>query len=461
MQKPLPEYRNFNMDALINKDLRHVWHPYTRMKKGEKLPPLVIERAKGIKLYDRDGKFYYDTISSWWCNVHGHNHPRIKAAIRRQLNRLDHVLFAGITHEPAVRLAEKLVAIAPRGLSRVFFSDNGSTAVEVALKMSFQHWQQTGRPEKKKFIRLENAYHGDTVGAMSVSGVGKFNRLFSPLFFPAFRVPSPYCYRCPIKKSPPDCGLACAGPLEELLQKKSTVIAALILEPMLQAAGGMIVHPAAYLKQAALLCRRYGVHLILDEVATGFGRTGRMFACEHAGIRPDFLCLAKGITGGCLPLGATLTTERIFRSFYSGEGSDRTFYHGHTYTANPLACAAALASLEIFRQERTLARVKKLIPVFHAGMEGMRELPLVGDVRCLGMVGALELVKDKRTKQPFAEREEIGRRVYREGLKRNLLLRPLGNAIYLFLPLSIKTAELKDVVRRTREVVEKVEKEVK
>ncbi len=287
------------MDNWIKRDLKLLWHPYTQMKDCHTLPPILIDKARGIKLYDNKGNFYYDTISSWWCNVHGHNHPGIKKAINKQLNSLEHVLFAGFTHKPAILLAERLISITPQNLTRVFFSDNGSTSVETALKMSFQYWQNAGRKSrqmrgKKKFISLDYAYHGDTIGAMSVSGVDLFNKVFSPLFFSSFKVPSPYCYRCPMGKDRPSCNLECTGPLERLLRKRNSEIAAVILEPLVLAAGGMIVYPVEYLKKVERLTRRYNVHLILDEVATGFGRTGKMFACEYAGVKPDFMCLSKG-----------------------------------------------------------------------------------------------------------------------------------------------------------------------
>ena len=485
------------MNEWVERDLKHNWHPYTQMKDCRRLPPLLIERARGLKLYDADGRWYYDTIASWWCNVHGHNHPRIREAVRRQVGAVDHVLFAGFTHKPAILLAEKLTAIAPRGLTRVFFSDNGSTAVEVALKMSFQYWQNVGRGGKREFIALDHGYHGDTIGAMSVSGPSLFNERFASLLFPAHKVPSPYCYRCPMCKaeavaahggrgrvaagrsitalpapprfspgrpatttekcaSPPACAFACLGPLEAVLKKRANKIAAIILEPLVMAAGGMIIYPPAYLRRVAELAREHGVHLILDEVATGFGRTGTMFACEQARVRPDFLCLSKGLTSGYLPLGATLTTAEVYRAFYADYAERKTFYHGHTYTANPIACAAALASLRVFEEEGTLARVRGLLPAFHAGMERFRSLPLVGDVRYLGLIGAVELVKDRATKEPFGLRERIGLAIYREGLKRGLVLRPLGHIIYLFLPLCVKERELDTILAATYDVVQAV-----
>jgi len=442
------------MNNWLKKDLKYNWHPYTQMKDCRKTPPILIERARGIKLYDRDGKFYYDTISSWWCNVHGHNHPKIKKAIRNQLESLDHVMFAGFTHKPVILFAEKLIKIAPKNLTRAFFSDNGSTAVEVALKMSFQYWQNIGRKGKNRFVSLDYGYHGDTIGAMSVSGVDLFNERFTPLFFKSFRVPSPYCYRCPMGKERATCQIDCIKPLEKLLKRKSETISAIILEPMVLGAGGIIIYPKGYLEKAGKLAKRFAVHLILDEVATGFGRTGKMFAVEYAGnIAPDFLCLSKGLTGGYLPLAATLTTDRIYRAFYADYGKKKTFFHGHTYTANPISCSAALASLEIFEKEKTLKKAAKTIALFHQGMEKFRGLERVGDVRYLGLIGAIELVKDKRTKQSFSFKERIGLKVYKKGLERNLILRPLGNIIYLFLPLCIKRNELEDILGRTYSII--------
>jgi len=441
------------MDKWIKKDLKYIWHPYTQMKDCQKFPPILIEKAKGIKLYDNKGNCYYDTISSWWCNIHGHSHPKINKAIKRQLNSFEHVLFAGFTHKPAIELAEKLVAITPKGLTKVFFSDNGSTAVEVALKMSFQYWQNIGKKKKTKFLSLDSGYHGDTIGAMSVSGVDLFNKVFSPLFFKSFKAPSPYCYRCPVGRDKSTCNIECANSLEAILKKKSKEIAALILEPLVMAAGGMIIYPSNYLKKAAWLAKKYNIHLILDEVASGFGRTGKMFACEHAKVKPDFICLSKGITSGYLPFAATLTTGKIYSAFYADYQKRKTFYHGHTYTANPISCAAALASLKVYKQENTLVNINKLIPVFHKRLETFRDLPLVGDVRSIGMIGAIELVKNKRTKKPFSLKERIGLKVYKKGLEEGLILRPLGSIVYLYLPLSITASQLDTVLNKTFKVL--------
>ncbi|MCQ9207161.1 MAG: adenosylmethionine--8-amino-7-oxononanoate transaminase [Omnitrophica bacterium] len=433
----------------IKRDLKHNWHPYTQMKDCGEFPPILIEKARGVKLFDNKGNFYYDTISSWWCNVHGHNHPRIKKAIKIQLDRLEHVLFAGFTHKGVILLAEKLVSIAPKNLTRVFFSDNGSTAVETALKMSFQYWKNIGKKKKTKFVSFEDGYHGDTVGAMSVGGVDPFNKIFSPLVFSSFKAASPYCYRCPEGKEKTTCNIECIKSLEAILKAGHRGIAAVILEPMIMAAGGMIIYPAEYLKKAAALAKKYNVHLILDEVATGFGRTGKMFASEHARVEPDFMCLSKGLTAGYLPMGATLTTEKVYQAFYADYGKGKTFFHGHTFTANPIAASAALASLAVFKEENTLRKIKTLMPIFHKGLAKLKNLSIVGDVRCIGMIGAVELVKNKQTRKPFGLNERIGLKIYKEGLKRNIILRPLGNVIYLYLPLCIKEYELKFILAQT------------
>ncbi len=448
------------MTNWLKKDLKYNWHPYTQTKDHKSFPPVLIEKAKGIKLYDNKGNFYYDTISSWWCNIHGHNHPKIKKAIHNELSRLDHVLFAGFTHKKAILLAEKLISITPKNLKRVFFSDNGSTAVETAVKMSFQYWHNKGYKDKTKFVSLDSGYHGDTIGAMSLSGVSLFNSIFKPLLFKGFTVPAPYCYRCPGSKKYPRCKIECAQFLENVLKKNHNKIAAIILEPMVMAAGGMIIYPKEYLKKAATLAKKYNIHMIVDEVATGFGRTGKMFAIEHACISPDFMCLSKGLTAGYLPMAATLTTEKIYSSFYGDDDKKKTFFHGHTFTANPVAAAAALASIDIFKKESTFKKIKKLIPVFHKSLEKFKTLPLVGDVRYLGMIGAIELVKDKNTKEPFNVRKETGLEVYKESLKRKIILRPLGNVIYLYLPLSINLKEIKFVLNETFQLIRDIKSRI-
>jgi adenosylmethionine-8-amino-7-oxononanoate aminotransferase len=441
------------MNEWLKKDLEYNWHPYTQMSLLAQEPPLLIERALGIKLYDADGRWYYDTISSWWSNVHGHGQPRIRDAVARQMSQLDHVLFASVTHRPAIELAERLVHLAPRGLRRVFYSDNGSTAVEVALKMSLQYWKNAGLHGKTKFVGLERGYHGDTIGCMSVSGVERFHAAFAPVLCDVFRVPTPYCYRCPVGLERPSCNTECTQFLEDVLAAHAGEIAAVILEPLLLAAGGMITYPAQYLSRAAQLAAEHGVHLIVDEVATGFGRTGTMFACEQAGVSPDFLCLSKGITSGTLPFAATLTTAEVYNAFLGSAQSDRTFYHGHTYTANPVGCAAALASLDLFEENRTLEHARELSALLIAETAGLRSSPHVGDVRCIGTVAGFELVNDKVTRAPLDCVPGVLAGIRAEGLKRQIILRPLANVVYLFLPLCTSTDELRDIVRRLEETI--------
>jgi adenosylmethionine-8-amino-7-oxononanoate aminotransferase len=438
------------MTDLIQKDLTYNWHPYTQMSMQQANPPLLIEKARGIKLYDASGQWYYDTISSWWCNIHGHLHPRIVNAIKQQLNTLDHTLFAGITHKTAIDLSERLVQIAPDGLQRVFYSDDGSTAVEVALKMSLQYWRNSGHPEKSKFVSFDRAYHGDTVGCMSVSGESAFTNAFTPLMFTGYKVPSPYCYRCPMGQKKDECATECVSLLEDVLRGHADTIAAVILEPLILCAGGMLIYPAAYLAAAARLSKKYHVHLILDEVAVGFGRTGTMFACEQAGVCPDFLCLSKGLTSGMLPLAATLTTQDIFTAFLGPSGSEKTFYHGHTYTANPIGCSAALASLDIFAEEGTLSHVQEISQKLRKGIDMFNDHPLIGDIRTIGTVAAFELVKNKKTKEPLPGHDNVIRKIYSRGLENNVILRPIGNVIYLFLPLITTLEELKDIILKTQ-----------
>ena len=457
---------------LQQKDRNFVWHPYTQMKDFEQRDLLLVDRAEGIYLYDHKGKRYYDTISSWWCVMHGHNHPLIKEAVKRQLDRLEQVHFAATTHEGAIRLAEYLVSITPPALSKVFFSDNGSTANEVALKMSFQYRIIHGDRQRQKFISLERGYHGDTIGTISLGGVPAFEGPFKPLTFDSFRIPAPYCYRCPMGCDAPDksswdqasegpfstlnCSLECLDPLSKLLSEQGGSITAMILEPLLMGAGGIIVYPAEYIRKAAKLCREHGVHLIFDEVATGFGRTGTMFALEQADVVPDFLCLSKGLTGGYLPLAATVTTDEIYNAFYADYSEGKTFFHGHTFTANPLGCAAALGSAQVFREEDVLSRLPSRILALQRGKKVMADLPHVGDVRGMGMAAAFELVRDKNTKEPFDPDMRIGWQVYLQGLENGLILRPLGDVTYLFPPLCTEPDAMEDILQRTETTLRQV-----
>lgn len=442
-----------DMSLLQEKDRRYLWHPYTQMKDYAGRDLLLIDRAEGIRLIDEQGRSYYDTISSWWCIVHGHNHPAIKAAIARQLERVEQVLLAGTSHEAAILLAEKLVAMTPDNLAKVFYSDNGSTACEIAIKMSLQYWQHVGQPQRKELVALERGYHGDTIGTMSLGGVPEFHGVFADLLFDSHRLPSPYCYRCPMGLAQESCDCQCLDSFAELLASRGERIAALIVEPLIQAAGGMVIYPAKHLQKAAALCKEYGVHLVLDEVATGFGRTGTMFAMEQAGVSPDFLCLSKGLTGGCLPMAATLTTEEVYQAFYGDYSEGRTFFHGHTFTGNPVAAAAALGCMQVFAEERTMARLPEKISHLHHRMARFAELPWVGDLRQLGMISAMELVKDRQSKQAYEFGERVGWQIYLAGLEEGLLLRPIGNVIYLWLPLATTVTEIDDICERAWRVL--------
>jgi adenosylmethionine---8-amino-7-oxononanoate aminotransferase len=417
---------------LNERDGAHVWHPYTQMLTQAPLLPIV--RGEGVYLYTEDGRKILDGISSWWVNIHGHSHPKLNAALAAQAQQIEHVIFAGCTHRPAVELAERLVEVMPPGLNRVFYSDNGSTAVEAAIKMAIQYWRNRGEPQRSGLITLHHAYHGDTVGAMSASEDSVFTRAFTSLLFPVARADAPYCYRCPLGLKRATCRIDCLGDLEQRLAEHGERTAAVLIEPMLQAAGGMIVWPAEFLGGVRRLCDRHGVLLIADEVLTGFGRTGRMFACEHAQVTPDILCLSKALTAGYLPLGVTAATDAIYQAFLSMDRG-QAFFHGHSYTANPLACAVAIASLELFHESDVLGRVGRLEQQLRAGLEPLRALPCVGEVRVIGGIGVVELAGDS------GYLADIGTRLGAAFLERDLLLRPLGNIVYFMPPYAITDAE--------------------
>lgn len=429
-------------EQLQNWDKQYLWHPFTQMQDYVKETPLIIEEGSGIFLKDVDGKEYIDGISSMWCNLHGHRKKEIGDAIKRQLDKIAHTTLLGPSNIPAIELARKLAEIAPEGLTKVFYSDNGSTANEVALKMAFQYWQHKGFKDKTQFVALQYGYHGDTIGTMSVGGIELFHGAFQPLYFKAHFTPSPYCYRCPQGRQIKDCSLACLEKLEDILKERAECIAAMIMEPLVQGAGGMIIHPANYLSGARTLCKKYNVLLILDEVLTGFGRTGQMFACLHENVVPDILALSKGINGGYMPLAATLATEEIYNAFLGEYAHLKTFFHGHTYTGNPLGCAAALASLELFEKEHILENLEPKINHLRARLKHFESLEHVGDVRQCGLIAAIELVRDKATKEPYPWEERLGIKVCLEARKHGLLMRPLGHVIVIMPPLIIKIDEL-------------------
>jgi adenosylmethionine---8-amino-7-oxononanoate aminotransferase len=414
---------------LVAADRAHLWHPFTQQRGWAEEDPLIVERAEGTHLIDVHGRRYIDGVSSLWCNVHGHAHPRIDAAVRAQLDSVSHSTLLGLSHRPAIELARRLVEIAPPGLTRVFYSDSGSTATEIALKMAFQYWRQRGE-QRDRFVALGMAYHGDTVGSVSVGGIALFHSMYYPLLFDT------------LKAEPGD-----LAAMEALLRDHAGQVAAVIMEPLVQGAAGMLVHPEGYLRGVRELCDRYGVLLILDEVATGFGRTGRMFACEHEHVAPDLMCVAKGITGGYLPLAATLATERIYEGFLGEFEEFRTFFHGHTYTGNPLACAAALASLDVFREERTLETLQPKIDLLWSLLQPLAAHPAVREVRRVGFMVGIELEE-----QPLTAR--MGHRVTLEARRRGAIIRPLGDVVILMPPLAISADDLTRLVSITAAAID-------
>lgn len=435
------------MNDLQRKDLQYIWHPCSQMKDYEDFPPIVVDRAEGVYLYDTDGRRYLDIVSSWWCNLLGHCHPRINAAIARQLNRLEHVIFCNFTHEPAIALCERLGKIVPPGLAKFNFSDNGSAAVECALKMSFQYHRQTGNPQRTRFMTLSDAYHGETLGALSVGGVDLYSDIYRPLLLDVLRADAPDCFRCPYGKRRESCATECFASAERLLAAHGSQTAAFIVEPLLQGAAGMRIYPPVYLRKLRSACSRHGVLLIADEIATGFGRTGRMFAFDHAGVSPDILCISKGLTGGYLPMAITIATQEIYDAFYADYGEGKAFMHSHTYSGNPLACAAALAVQDILHEDDILARAAVTGDYLHEKLQAsLGGHPHVGEIRRIGLVNAIELVSNRDTKAPFDSRLRTGYAVYRNALPKGLLLRPLGDVLYFNPPLTITAAEIDEAV---------------
>ncbi|MBI3322158.1 MAG: adenosylmethionine--8-amino-7-oxononanoate transaminase [Candidatus Omnitrophica bacterium] len=423
-------------------DRKRVWHPFTQMADWEKRDPLIVESGDGVYLTDVRGRRYLDGVSSLWVNLHGHRHPALDRALKEQAGKLAHSTLLGAANVPSIELADELVRIAPKGLARVFYSDNGSTAVEAALKMAFQYCRQNGSPKRRRFVHFVNAYHGDTIGSVSVGGIDLFHHVYGPLLYKGFKVPAPYPYR----------GISAEASLKALrgvLARRAKEIAAVVVEPLVQGAAGMIMQPKGWLKQVERLCRRHGVFLIADEVAVGFGRTGTMFACEQEGVRPDFLCLAKGLAGGYLPVAATLTTEKVYRGFLGPYASLRTFFHGHSYTGNPLGCAVALENLRLFRRERVLQKLQPKIRVFEKELARFRDLPHVGEVRQCGLMAGIELVADKKTGRTYPWERGMGIRVCESLRGRGILLRPLGNVIVLLPPLSISAEQIRFLCRET------------
>ncbi|MDY6968471.1 MAG: adenosylmethionine--8-amino-7-oxononanoate transaminase [Spirochaetota bacterium] len=429
-------------------DKRYIWHPFTQMQDYLKEKPLIIDRGQGHYLWDIYGNKYLDGISSLWVTVHGHRRKEIDEAIIDQVNKVSHTTLLGISHTSVIKLSKRLVEITPEGLNKVFYSDDGSTAVEIALKMSYQYWQQKygGSSPKKRFISLTNAYHGDTIGSVSVGGIDLFHKIYKPMLFETLKGEYPYCYRCSYSKTYPSCDLLCLSKLEDLIKKHHEEVATLIIEPKVQGAAGMLISPYGYLKGVRELCTKYNILMIADEVAVGFGRTGKMFACQLENVSPDFLTLGKGITGGYLPLSVTVVTDEIYNAFLGEYEENKTFFHGHTYTGNPLACRAALANLDIFEKDRTIDKLQEKISFLENGLKKFLKLKHVGDIRQTGLMIGIEIVSDKETKEPFPPGKKIGIKIIKEARKRGLIIRPLGDVIVLIPPLSIEIYELDELL---------------
>ncbi len=439
----------------IARDLAHVWHPCTQMKDHEALPPIPIRRGVGAWLEDYEGRRYLDAISSWWVNLFGHSNTRINAAVRAQLESLEHVILAGFTHEPVIALSEALAALAPPKLTRCFYADNGSSAVEVAVKMSFHYWRNTGHSAKRRFITLANSYHGETLGALAVGNVELYKEIYRPLLMDVITAPSPDCYERAPGESWAEHSRRRFAAMEALLAEHAQETCAVIVEPLVQCAGGMRMYDPVYLALLRKACDAYGVHLIADEIAVGFGRTGTLFACEQAGISPDFLCLSKGLTGGYLPLSTVVTTETVYGAFYDEYTKLKAFLHSHSFTGNPLACAAALATLRIFREEHTLERNRALAAHLGARARELQELPHVAEVRQRGMIVAVELAADRTARTPYPWQERRGLAVYRHALGRGVLLRPIGSVVYFMPPYVVTPDEIDLMVEVAREAIER------
>ena len=428
--------------AIAARDLAVVWHPCTQMKDHERLPMIPIARGSGVWLFDFDGRRYLDGISSWWVNLFGHTNPRINAAVREQLDRLEHVMLAGFTHQPVLELSECLVRLLPAGLTRCFYADNGSAAVEVAIKMSFHYWQNRGRPRKRRYITLSNSYHGETLGALAVGDVELYKKVYQPLLMDVITVPSPDCHLREPGTNWESHSRHMFVAMEQALAEHADEVAAVIVEPLVQCAGSMRMYHPVYLSLLREACDRHGVLLIADEIAVGFGRSGTMFACEQAGIRPDFICLSKGLTGGYLPLSVVVTTEDVYQAFYDDYLRLNAFLHSHSYTGNPLACRAALATLAIFAEDDVIARNRGLAGRMTAATAALADHPQVAEVRQTGMILAIETVKDKASGERFDWRERRGLKAYEYALSQGALLRPIGNVIYLMPPYVIEPEQI-------------------
>ncbi|MGC4376179.1 adenosylmethionine--8-amino-7-oxononanoate transaminase [Fictibacillus sp. Mic-4] len=447
------------MHELEQWDKEYVWHPFTQMQQYKKEKPLIIERGEGNYLIDIEGNRYLDGYSSLWVNVHGHAHPLLNEALKEQLEKISHSTLLGAANVPSILLAKKLVELTPPGLNKVFYSDSGSTSVEIALKMAYQYWKLVDpvRYEKKnKYISFKEAYHGDTIGSVSVGGMDTFHKIFKPILIDRIEAPTPYVYRMTGVRTEEEAKKQCLDALEAILAEHHEEVAALIIEPLVQGAAGMITHPKGFLSGVRKLCTKYNVLMIADEVAVGFGRTGTMFACEQEKVQPDFLCVAKGITGGYLPLAATVTTNTVYEVFLGEPEELKTFFHGHSYTGNQLACAVALKSIELLESEGFIPALEEKIDRLKSELQNFWKLPYVGDIRQKGMMAGIEIVQNKETKEPFPLSFQVEHRIILEARNRGVIIRPLGPVIVLMPPLSIEIEELQKLAKVTYDAIKAV-----
>lgn len=441
----------------VEEDLKYIWHPCSQMKDYEELKPIIVDHGKGVHLYDKDGKEYIDIVSSWWCNLLGHCHPKINQAIKNQLDSLEHVIFANFSHEPAIRLCQELDKIVPKGLKKYNFSDNGSASVECSLKMAFQYMYQTGHPKKTKFMCLSEGYHGETIGALSVGALDLYAKIYKPMLMDALHVDAPDCYKCPYGRCRDNCNAECICAAKKMFEEHGDETCAMIVEPLVQGSAGMRIYPPVYLKKLRELCDEYNVLLIADEIATGFGHTGKMFAFEHAGVSPDIMCISKGLTGGYMPMSITVTTDEIYNAFYSDYNEGKAFMHSHTYSGNPLGCSAALAVQQIFREDSILEnaaiRAKYLNDRLNEELGDYRH---IGEIRHIGLINAMELTVDRSTKEDYDSKLRIGYQIYKRALAKGLILRPLGNVLYFNPPLIINEDEIDKAVSICKESIYEV-----
>lgn len=438
-------------------DKKYIWHPAMQMKDNEVFPPVVVDHGKGVYLYDTHGKEYLDIISSWWCNLLGHCNPEINEALKKQVDQLEHVIFTNFTHKPAIELCRELEPLLPKDLTKFTFHDNGSSSVEAALKMAFQYQYQTGHPERTRFMCLPESYHGETIGALSVGSMDLYAKIFHPMLMNNIHFKGLDCYRCPYGKTRETCHVECFESAEEAFKKYGKETVACIVEPILQGAAGMRIYPAEYLRKLRKLCDEYGVLLIDDEIAAGFGRTGTLFAIEHAGVSPDILCTSKGLTAGYMPMSITITTDKVYDAFYDDYGTHKAFVHSHTYAGNPMGCAIALTVLKIMKRDHILEKVNEDGKYLHEElMKALGHHKNVGEIRHIGLINAIELVEDRSTKKAFDPAKRIGWHIFRKAMDLGLVLRPMGDIIYFNPPLTIERKDMDKAVKLCTEAVHAV-----